>query len=194
MKTYIEDSEKAYGAAILHDDGSVELFGVWEPDDAVRPDWYREKWFRLPSAANNGMSYTEKENATDADIKKIRKDFGKGEIIKPPEVKHTKSSEYIIDQGQLGADNNETNGVIHFNGDMVDIVGNEEFINQWDNYFNSQDSGWDIHLKEEDPLASLFAQQSYANASLIEKDDFTKNKASILANGGMEIVRWSLTP
>lgn len=51
----------------------------------------------------------------------------------------------------------ETTGALRYDGKSVMIVGDEDIVDQWFEYFSDEDDMWSFHRFTDDPFGMLFA-------------------------------------
>lgn len=104
-------------------------------------------------------------------------------------------TKYLINYGSVFAETSEDPAYsIEMDGDSVRLFGPEEWMAEYERYFaNPADSGWGLHLEENDPLASF--SSTYSDDLLTnDPKEFERLKKVIMDNGGIEReVSWKKT-
>ena len=75
---------------------------------------------------------------------------------------------------------------ITHSGNVVTIMGDEDFVNRWTSYFHSP--GWELHLDEggDEALVSLFGRTTYATCDVLGEEEAAPDLAKLKKKKNLE--------
>lgn len=192
--TYVKTNSQneTVAAVVLLPDNTVELYGEYADFPEGGNEVAKRRWLFSPAAMLRpfeGEKVDVNDAATIEDVKKVRA------MTFTPALKRTlngtgREREEFASMKADGDDAPTT--LFRLNSETVEIVGPKDSVRQWVKYFRSPNSGWHQHLKEPNPLESLFGRSSYVDFSMLNEEEYEKARAEALKGEAVaKIARWS---